>query len=124
MNGADPAAWMAAYKQAWEKLSPALTGALFAENARYYITPFVDPLIGRAAVVEYWQSIASRQQDVRFSYTVMLQEASQAVCQWEAAFTRPRSQKRICLNGVMHLQFDSTGCCRELREWWHRKEQL
>ncbi|MFN8529470.1 MAG: nuclear transport factor 2 family protein [Anaerolineae bacterium] len=123
MKGADPVAWMAAYKQAWETLSPALIGMLFAENARYYITPFVDPLIGRAAVVEYWQSIASRQKDVQFSYTVMLQEASQAVCQWEATFTRPRSQKRICLNGVMHLQFDSTGCCLELREWWHRKEQ-
>lgn len=115
-------AWLDGYKRAWETRSPELIAALFSDAAEYHITPFQAPLIGREAIREYWRGIARTQHDIMFNYAIVPYTDDLIICHWNAAFTRTNTGKRIQLDGVMFIELDSTGCCRRLREWWHRKE--
>ncbi len=48
------AEWLDRYVAAWRSYDPNTIGALFADDVRYYYTPYADPLIGREAVVKSW----------------------------------------------------------------------
>ena len=46
--------WMEAYGRASREDDAVASAALFAEDARYYETPFAEPVLGRQAIYQYW----------------------------------------------------------------------
>jgi ketosteroid isomerase-like protein len=54
------AAWMDSYGRAWEARDAKAAAELYAENGTYQVTPFVEPMRGRAATLEYWTHVAKR----------------------------------------------------------------
>jgi hypothetical protein len=81
--------------------------------------PFDAPKAGRAGIEDYWATVTADQRDVEFESKVVAVNGSTAVARWSASLTSAASGARIELDGVFILEFDASGLCSELREWWH-----
>ena len=115
-------AWLERYRRAWESRDPDAAAALFADTAAYYETPFGEPARGKDGVRAYWKSATGNQRDVRFSFEVLSVAGDTGIARWRAEFTRLSSGVRARLDGIFLLEFDASGTCRTLHEWWHRAE--
>jgi hypothetical protein len=122
MKSAEFANWLERYGQAWIKRDPKAAVELFAPDARYYETPFDAPLVGLAGIWQYWQQVPQSQESISFQATPLAIANGSYIARWQAKFTRIPSGRRVELDGVFVLEFDSQGLCVELREWWHRRE--
>jgi len=117
-------AWLESYRLAWEGRDAEAVIRLFAEDATYQETPFSQPMRGREAIRQYWsRAVVTYQEQVRFAYEVLAITEVSAIAHWRASFVRVSSKTQVNLDGVFLLTFDMAGLCRELREWWVRKEQ-
>ena len=123
MNLESLRAWLEGYRLAWEGRDPEAVGRLFAEDATYQETPFTQPLRGRKAIGEYWSKVVvTTQEQTHFGYEVLAISEASAIAHWWASFARVSSKAKVSLDGVFLLTFDAAGLCRELREWWVRKD--
>jgi hypothetical protein len=122
ITSADAESWLQRYGAAWRERSPDLAAALFAEDCRYFETPFDEPAIGRQGVRNYWRAVPEGQTDIDFEARVVAVLARTVIAHWTAAFTRIASGTRVALDGVFTLEFNGDGLCSTLREWWHRRE--
>lgn len=126
LTNADVQTWLQRYKQAWEGRDAELVPTLFTEAAHYIETPFDAPMIGHAAIRDYWQAgPVTGQHDIAFDSTLWTVQGDVALAHWTARFTRTASGQRIALDGVFRLTFaPGSGAppkCTELREWWFRQ---
>lgn len=115
--------WLTKYGQAWEMRAPQLAADLFAEDCRYFETPFSEPATGRDGVLHYWQAVPEGQTDITFRYRILAVQAPTVIAHWSASFTRTANGTRVKLDGVFVMEFTVEGQCRTLREWWHREEE-
>ena len=111
-------AWLAGYKRAWEERDANLAVALFAENARYYETPFDAPKAGRSGIRDYWTTVTADQRNVGFKFEIVAVNDRTGLARWSASLTSAASGARVELDGMFLLTF-ADGLCSELREWWH-----
>jgi uncharacterized protein (TIGR02246 family) len=117
-------AWLEAYRLAWEGRDPEAVSRLFTEDATYQETPFTQPMQGRAAIRRYWSEVVvAAQEQIRFGYEVLAVAEDCAIAHWWASFTRVASRAQVSLDGIFLLTFDAAGRCRQLREWWARKDR-
>lgn len=114
--------WLDSYGQAWESRDPEAAAALFCEDVSYFETPFAEPARGRDGVRNYWANATRNQADISFSYAILSLSERQGIARWSARYTRVSSRVMVTLDGIFLLEFDDDGLCRELREWWHRRE--
>lgn len=114
--------WLRKYGQAWEERAPQMAVQLFAQDCRYFETPFSEPQIGRDGVLKYWQAVPDGQTNIAFRYRVLSVQSRTVIAHWSASFTRVASGVQVKLDGMFVLDFDDDGLCRTLREWWHRDE--
>lgn len=114
--------WLRRYGAAWEQRSPQAVAPLFTEDCRYFETPFDAPAVGREGVRAYWQAVPDTQKDIEFRHRVLAVVGPTVLAHWQASFTRTTTGARVELDGMFELEFDDTGRCRTLREWWHRRE--
>jgi len=116
--------WLDSYRSAWEERDPEAVIGLFAEDATYQETPFSQPMRGREAIRQYWsRAVVACQEQIRFGYEVLAVAEVSAIAHWWASFVRVATGMQVSLDGVFLLTFDTAGRCRELREWWVRKDQ-
>jgi hypothetical protein len=47
------AGWLDTYGRAWESRDPQAAANLLTEDGTYQVTPFVEPMRGRQAILEY-----------------------------------------------------------------------
>lgn len=115
--------WLDNYGKAWQQGAPQLIAALFSQQARYFETPFDEPLEGLVAIKEYWQQGAEQaQQDVHFNFSHPAVVDNRGYSRWRATFTRVPSGAQVEIEGFLEAEFDAQGRCCEFREWWHRNE--
>ena len=112
------AAWLAAYKRAWENLDTAASVALFSEDALYSILPFSTPLVGHNALAAYWSKVAVTQSDVHFDYDILAVTAELGINHWSVSFIKRKTGKLVCLDGIFVVRLNVNGLCTEFREWW------
>lgn len=122
MNEQTFAEWLTAYGQAWETRDPEAAARLFAEDARYYETPFDEPFVGLAAIRDYWADVPKLQTDIAFHYEVLSVKRNVGVARWQASFKRIQSQNQIQLDGILIVTMKDARRCRVFQEWWHRQE--
>ena len=116
--------WLENYRVAWETSDPEAVVRLFAEDAAYQETPFTQPMRGREAVRQYWaRVVVAAQEQIRFGYELLAVTEASAIAHWSASFVRVSTKARVSLDGIFLLTFGEAGLCKELREWWVRKEQ-
>ena len=69
------AAWLEEYGRAWKGRDAKAAADPYAENGAYQVTPFVEPMRGRPAVLEYWKywtHVAQTQENIQFGYVELL----------------------------------------------------
>ena len=115
--------WLQRYGAAWEARDPAAAGKLFVADASYHEMPFDAPKQGRAAIEEYWRTVTADQRDVKFESKVIAVNGNTGVAHWKATFRVASTGATLALDGVFVLEFDASGQCKSLREWWHLKTE-
>ena len=114
-------AWLQKYGAAWEARDPAAAGALFTADASYHEMPFDAPKQGRAAIEEYWRNVTTEHRDVKFESKVISVHGNTGVAHWHTRLRVASTGATLELDGVFVLEFDESGRCKSLREWWHLK---
>lgn len=116
------AAWMDSYGRAWEARDARAAADLYAENGTYQVTPFVEPMRGRAAILGYWTHVAQTEENIQFGYEILALTAEQGIAQWWASFVIVPQRLRTRLDGIFVVTLDDGGKCLRLQEWWHKQQ--
>ena len=112
-------AWLARYGAAWETRDADAAAALFTADATYHEMPFDAPISGLDGIRDYWARVTADQREIHFNARPIVVSGNTGVAEWTANFRLESSGATIELNGVFVLEFDATGRCTSLREWWH-----
>jgi hypothetical protein len=113
------AAWLDAYKTAWEKRDPAAAAALFTADASYHEMPFDAPIEGAGAIAAYWANAVAGQRDILFTSQILAHVGDAGIAHWHCAFTGSAGGERIDLDGIFHCRFADAGRVAHFQEWWH-----
>ena len=113
--------WLQKYGAAWVARDPAAAAALFSSDATYHEMPFDAPKQGRAGIEEYWRNVTADHRDIKFESQVISVTGNTGVAHWSATVKLASTGATLTLDGVFVLQFDKSGQCTSLREWWHLK---
>jgi len=122
MERAEFERWLGAYGRAWEGRDAQAAAALFAEGGIYQVTPFVEPLCGRAAILEYWREVARTEEKIRFGFKILAVTSDSGIAHWWASFVRVPPGMATKLDGIFLITLDDSGLCSSLREWWHKQQ--
>src|SRR5256885_16804399 len=114
--------WLDSYGQAWMARDPHAAVALYTDDAMYQVTPFSEPLRGRAAIYEYWAGVAKTEERIRFDYEILAVTAEHGIARWRASLVRVPPGLETKLDGIFLISLDSAARCRSLREWWHQRQ--
>ncbi len=109
--------WSEAYKEAWEKADSEIVAELFAENGTYRSEIYQEPHRGRSGVIEYWTEVTAAQSDVEVRMGKPFVDGDRAVVEFWT--TMRISDDPVTLAGSLLLDFDDTGLCTSLREYWN-----
>ncbi|MGC1256570.1 MAG: nuclear transport factor 2 family protein, partial [Candidatus Acidiferrales bacterium] len=101
---------------------PEAAVSLYADDATYQITPFDEPLRGRAAIYDYWIGVTRTEERIQFDYEIVAITAEYGVARWWASFVRVPPGLETKLDGIFLISLDSAGRCQSLREWWHKRQ--
>jgi len=121
----DPAAfksWLDAYGRAWESRDPQAAAKLFTEDGTYQVTPFLEPMRGRQAILAYWSQVAETEEGIRFGYEILAVTPEIGVARWWASFVRVPPGLQTKLDGIFLISLDADCRCKSLREWWHKQQ--
>jgi uncharacterized protein (TIGR02246 family) len=114
--------WLDSYGHAWEARSPEASADLFADDGIYQVTPFLEPMRGKQAILEYWTHVAQTQQNIQFRYEILAITPDHGVARWWASFVIVPPGLQTKLDGIFLISLDENGRCQSLREWWHKQQ--
>jgi uncharacterized protein (TIGR02246 family) len=114
--------WLDAYGRAWESRNPQAAADLYAEDGTYQVTPFLEPMRGKQAILEYWTNVAQTQQDIQFGYQILAVTPEHGIARWWASFVIVPPGLQTKLDGIFLISLDENSRCHSLREWWHKQQ--
>jgi hypothetical protein len=115
--------WLEAYGRAWQERNPQAAANLFTEDGTYQVTPFVEPMRGRLAILEYWSNVARTEEDIQFGFEILAATQEAGIARWWASFLIVPQGLQTKLEGIFLISLDAGGRCRSLREWWHKEQK-
>ncbi len=115
--------WLSAYGDAWVSRDPEKAAELFSEDTSYQVNPYEQPHVGRTGVYDYWAEVTATQSNIKFDYQTISVTGKTGIAHWSAEFDIPSAGIRIKLDGIFVLEFDQSGKCERLREWWHSETE-
>jgi hypothetical protein len=114
--------WLERYGSAWRDRNSQAAANLFRDDGTYQVTPFVEPMRGRAAILEYWSQVARTEENIQFGYEILAVTNETGIARWWASFVVVPQGLRTKLDGIFLISLDTDGRCRSLREWWHKEQ--
>ncbi len=114
------AAWLDAYRHAWDTYDPTDIEALFAEDCVYHAEPYREPLRGRDAVLAAWLEEPDPKGTYDGRYEPFLVCDDWAVATGQSRYFKDGKLDHVYDN-VFVLRFAPDGRCREYREWYMRE---
>ena len=115
--------WLEAYGRAWMGRDPQAAADLFAEDGTYQVTPFVEPMRGRSAILDYWTHVAETERGIRFGHEILAVTEEAGIARWWASFLIVPQGLQTRLEGIFLIFLDADGRCRSLREWCHKAQK-
>jgi len=73
------------------------------------VTPFDEPLLGRAAIYEYWVGVARTEEKIQFDYEILAVTAGHGIARWRASFVRMPPGLETKLDGIVLISLDARG---------------
>jgi uncharacterized protein (TIGR02246 family) len=122
MNESAFTQWLDAYGRAWESRDARAAAELYADDGTYQVTPFLDPLRGRRAILDYWTEVARTEKEISCRYEVLAVTEQYGIARWQASFIRIPPGLATKLDGVFVISLNAQGKCSSLREWWHKQQ--
>ncbi len=116
------ASWLDSYRRAWESRDPQAAADLFAEEGTYQVTPFVEPMRGKQAILQYWTKVAQTEQNIQFGYEILAVTPDHGIARWWASFVIVPQGLQTKLDGIFLITLSENGRCCSLREWWHKQQ--
>lgn len=101
--------WVNAYGRASMENDAKASAELFSPGAKYYETPFDEPLVGRKAIYQYWLSAAKALKDKRPTYEIISVRNNIGTARWRSEFTVTESGRRFALDCLFLVEFDEHG---------------
>ena len=120
MDRAGVATWMEAFRRAWVSNDPVEVADLFSEDAVYVLDAFDRPWQGREDIVRRWTAGIS--QDVELEWEIQALDGDVAVVHWVVVTRNAGDPVSVQYDGILVIRFASDGRCRDLREWYFRRE--
>ena len=114
------ASWLHAYRRAWTSRDPRAAADLFTEHGTYQVTPFIEPMRGRQAILDYWTHVTQTEQNIQFGYEILSMTPELGIARWWASFVIVPPGLQTKLDGIFLISLDENGRCHSLREWWHK----
>jgi len=114
--------WLDSYGQAWERRNPQAAADLFAEDGTYQVTPFLEPMRGKQAILKYWTHVAQTEQTIQFGYEILAVTPEHGIARWWASFVIVPPGLQTKLDGIFIISLDENSRCHSLREWWHKQQ--
>jgi hypothetical protein len=114
--------WLEAYGHAWESRDPQAAAELYTSDGTYQVTPFLEPLRGRQAILEYWMEVSGTENEISFGYEILAVTQQLGIAHWHASFVRTPPGLPTKLDGIFVISLDAGGKCSLLREWWHKQQ--
>jgi ketosteroid isomerase-like protein len=114
--------WLEAYAKAWRERDAEGAARLFTPDAVYRSSPFRDPHVGTDGVREYWTRATRDQRNLDLKLGAPIVEGDKVAVEWWAVMDLEGSPAGT-LPGSLYLIFAPDGRCRELREYWHWREE-
>ncbi|HEX6221099.1 MAG TPA: nuclear transport factor 2 family protein, partial [Acidimicrobiia bacterium] len=108
--------WAESYRTAWEAADSAAAAALFSEDATYRNDIFQEPNRSRSGVIEYWKGVTAAQSDVTVRMGKPFVDGDRAVVEFWT--TMKLEGAPVTIGGALLLEFDETGLCQSLREYY------
>jgi uncharacterized protein (TIGR02246 family) len=109
--------WAALYARAWEEADAEAAAALFTEDATYLSDPFSEPHLGRDGIRRYWSEVTATQAEVEVRIGRTLTDGRRALVEWWTQMDSDGTP--VTLPGALLLDFDESGLCHALREYWN-----
>jgi uncharacterized protein (TIGR02246 family) len=109
--------WAERYARAWEQADDEAVGALFTDDATYRSDPFREPHRGRDAIRAYWRGVTSSQSNVAVDVGRIVVDGRRGVVEWWTQMDTDGTP--VTLPGALILDFDDSGRCRALREYFN-----
>jgi uncharacterized protein (TIGR02246 family) len=116
------AVWLERYGRAWKARDAKAAAGLYAEDGTYQVTPFVEPMRGRASILEYWTGVAQTEENIQFEYEILAVTPEQGIARWWASFVIVPQGLKTKLDGIFVIELDVQGKCLRLQEWWHKQQ--
>jgi uncharacterized protein (TIGR02246 family) len=112
-----PEEWAQRYARAWEDADDEAVGALFTDDATYRSDPFREPHRGREAIRAYWRGVTASQANVVVDIGRPVVAGDRVVVEWWTQMDSDGTP--VTLPGALILDFDESGRCRALREYFN-----
>jgi len=108
-----------AFGAAWQSGDVEAMASLFTPDARFLETPFSNPLVGAAAIREYWRDVPTAQADISFRSGEIYSAGPWFATEFRCTYRRRRTGEWIDARGAMFCE-TKDGLISELRMYWHR----
>ena len=105
-------AWLDAYVRWWLVSDPVGVPVLFTPDARYRRSPYAEPLVGHAALTDFW--VADRDATFTVATEVVAVDGPVAVARLQVDYEPPEPQQ---YRDLWVLRFAEDGRVREFEEW-------
>ena len=122
MDHASVQRWLDNYVEAWRTYDELKINALFSEDARYFYSPYGDPVIGRSAIVANWLENRDAPGTYQAQYRPLVVEGNTAVANGRSTYYEPDGKTYLReYDNIFLLRFDDSGRCTEFTEWFMQK---
>jgi limonene-1,2-epoxide hydrolase len=112
-----PEAWIEGYRTAWESRDSDAVITLFTPEATYRSNIFEEPHRGHDGIRAYWDSVTEAQSDVSVRMGRPFADGQRVTVEF---WTNMKvAGDEVTLPGCLLLDFDESGLCTRLREYWH-----
>ena len=110
--------WLDAYVEAWRTYDPAAIGDLFSVDVRYRYQPYLEPIVGRDALVADWVEDPDEAGSWDARYEPYAIDGDRAVAVGESRYFEGDGSLRTIFHNCWLLRFDADGRCAEFVEFW------
>lgn len=122
MNNNTGWTWINKLGQCWMEKQPQSIPPLFADEFKYYETPFNNPITTKNQLIDLWQEVPNSQKDITFKFEIISEADFRYIAHWQASFTRTPSGKKAFLDGIFLINLNNEGLCTLFKQWWVNKE--
>ena len=115
MTRDEVARWVAGYEQAWRSEGTDELAALFADDARYFRSPYHEPVVGLADIQAMWKAERDGPDEAfTMSSEIVAVDGDAAVVRVEVTYGDPPRQD---YRDLWVIQFDDSGRAVRYEEW-------